>query len=794
MLTKFYQHILALVFAINEINEDPHILPNVTLGSRIYDSYYDMRMTYRTTLDLLFKSQRFVPNYKCDTQEKLIAVIGGLGSETSYHMADILSLYKFPQLTYGSFALEDMDARKFPSFYRMVPNENQQYMGVVQLLLHFRWMWIGLLAVNDENGEHFVQSMESLLSQNQICLAFTTRVDKQFFWNDLGDLYGLAYNTYQPFADNRSSTLLFYGESMALVTFNTYLFWGDAGYIENPAFRRVWIMTAQIDFVLSGQQKGLDLQFFQGAISFTIHTKEVRGFQKFLQLMKPDWSKKDYFLQYFWEQAFNCEACTGEEKLESLPEPFFEMHMSGHSYGIYNAVYAVAHALHALHLSRFSHTAKAGGKRFEIQDAQPCQLHPFLQGISFNNSAGETVFFNDKMEMGAGFDITNLVTFANKSLLHVKVGQVNPRAGKGKEFTINEDMIVWQAGFNQELPLSLCNDVCPPGSRKKKKEREKFCCYDCIPCPKGKISDQKDMNDCIKCPEDHYPTKNQDGCVFKVITFLSSEEPLGISLASVAISFSLITVLMLGIFIKHRHTPLVKANNRDVTYVLLLSLLFCFLSSLLFLGLPRKESCFLRQSAFGIIFSVAVSCVLAKTVTVVVAFMATKPGSNMRKWVGKRLAYSIIILCSFLQVTICTVWLKISPPFPDFDMQSLTREIVVECNEGSAIMFYTVLAYMGFLSLISLIVAFLARKLPDSFNEAKFITFSMLIFCSVWLSFVPTYLSTKGKYMVAVEIFSILASGAGLLLCIFCPKCYIILLRPDLNRKQEIIRKKNCRI
>nr|XP_056719705.1 vomeronasal type-2 receptor 26-like [Euleptes europaea] len=727
IVTKFYQHILALVFAINEINENPEILPNVTLGSHIYDSYYDVKMTYRITLDLLFKSQRFVPNYKCGTRKNLIAVIGGLGSETSFRIADIISLYKIPQLTYGSFAPEEMDARKLPSFYRMVPNEDHQCMGIVQLLLHFRWTWVGLLAVDDESGEHFVEVMETLLSQNEICLAFIERVDKQFFWNTLDDVNVFASSAYKAFADCNSKILIFYGESMALITFITYLFLGDTGHRENAAFRRVWIMTAQIDFVLSGHQKPWDLQFFQGAISFTIDTNEVQGFSNFLQQMKPDWKKGDGFLWDFWDQAFDCtvpnpldplkddEACTGEEKLESLPEPFFEMHMSGHSYSIYNAVYAIAHALHAFHSPRFSHRAMAGGKSFECQDVQP-----------------------------------------------------------------------WQA-----LPLSVCNDFCPQGYRKKKKEGEKFCCYECAPCPEGKISNRKDMDDCIKCPEDHYPTKNQDGCVSKVLVFLSLEEPLGISLASVALLFSLATVLMLQIFIKHRHTPLVKANNRDITYALLFSILLCFLSSLLFLGQPRKETCFLRQSTFGIVFSVAVSCVLAKTITVVVAFMATKPGSSMRKWVGKRLANSIVSSCSLIQAAICTVWLGICPPFPDVDKHSLTTEIVAECNEGSATMFYIALGYLGFLSLISLIVAFLARKLPDSFNEAKFITFSMLIFCSVWLSFVPTYLSTKGKYMVAVEIFSILASSVGLLVCIFFPKCYIIVLRPGLNTKEEIIRRKN---
>ncbi|KAM8972564.1 vomeronasal type-2 receptor 26-like [Pelodytes ibericus] len=338
-----------------------------------------------------------------------------------------------------------------------------------------------------------------------------------------------------------------------------------------------------------------------------------------------------------------------------------------------------------------------------------------------------------------------------------------------------------------QVPVSVCTESCPAGFRKMLRRDMPVCCFQCVPCPLGEILNWTDSTDCVKCPLDKWPNAQRDRCLPKNREFLSFEEPLGAALAAMSILSSVIPVSIGGLFIRYKNTPIVRANNFSLSCLLLMSMSLCFLCSLSFIGYPQSKKCLLQQVAFGMVFTICVSCILAKTIMVVFAFLATKPGSSFKRLARPLASYIVISISTFLQFILCISWISLAPPYPEDNIETHPGLIITECNEGTPIAFWCMLGYLGLLAAISFIVAFTARRLPDSFNEAKFITFSMLAFLSVWLSYIPASLSAHGKYTVAMEVFAILSSSWAIVICMFAPKCFVLLFRPHTNSREHLM-------
>ncbi|XP_030050928.1 vomeronasal type-2 receptor 116-like [Microcaecilia unicolor] len=682
------------------------------------------------------------------------------------------------QISYISGNPVMSDTVKCPYFYRTVPSELHLCVGIVKLLKHFGWNWVGVIAANDENSMRAVQILREGIEQSGGCIEFIETIQESS-----SIMIQNVTNIYNTIITSSAKVIILYCNRDVTDFIRYTPIWQIPG--------KVWITTAEWLFVFPSINDNKKNTF-----AFTVGKRTIPSFHKFVREVNPSMFPNESFIEMWWKDLCNNKcpksiqrSCSSDETSDYILH--CDIVILGSSYNVYNAVYGLAHALHNMITSGSRNSSLLSGESEKILDFSPWKLHHYLKKLRFNNVLGEEMFFDENGDLVIGYDIISTVILPVGTRSNDIVGSYNPYAPPEKSFTINEKTIVWEDLFSQAPPQSRCNPSCLLGFRKLTREGKSICCYDCIRCSEGEISNQTDMDTCITCPEDQWPNQKRDACIPKVITFLSYEEPLGITLTFIIIFLFLITAVILGIFIYYQDTPIVKANNRDLSYILLISLMLCFLCSLIFIGHPEKVTCILRQTVFGITFSISLSSVLAKTITVVMAFQATKPGNKLRNWMGSRFSNSIVLSCSLLQALLCLIWLCTAPPFPYLNMRSETGTILIECNEGSIVAFYCVLGYLGFLAGSSFIIAFIARNLPDSFNEAKYITFSMLVFCSVWISFIPTYLSTKGKYVVAVETFAILASSSGLLGCIFLPKCYIILLRPERNSRKFLTKNWN---
>ncbi|XP_078524846.1 extracellular calcium-sensing receptor-like [Lissotriton helveticus] len=781
-----------MIFALEEINNNADLLPNITLGFGIYDSCRALRRVLEGTTWMLTGQEETIANYRCKEKPPLVGVVGDSGSTRSMLMAQVLGLYRIPQVSYFSTNPLLSDRNQFPSFFRTIPSDDFQSRGLAQMVMYFGWTWVGLLAEDSDYGQQGIQIIKQELMAAGACVAFSeniilSRADRN------------AFHISQVIRDSTATAIVVFCSDTDMVIIVDEM-------VRQNVTGKVFIASENWSTsALLSVKKYSDI--LTGTIGFAIHSGEMPGFDQHLRNVNPSKYADDVFIREFWEDSFGCvwsdhlnhlgsrvsniKLCTGHENLSNLPT-LFNATYQGIAYSTYMAVYAIATALQDLVSCKNDGSPFSPRNCADLVDFEPWQVLHYVKNVVVKTKAGDTLNFDKSGNPHAQYDVVNWQMDADGTIAFVKVGSYDSAAPLGETLIIKESAIHWAPGYTQ-VPDSICSPSCLSGFRKVTRRGEPVCCFQCVPCAAGEISNQTDSTECIKCPLSLWPNQKQNLCIAKSVEFLTFEDILGSMLSVAGIFLSLIPLSILGVFIHFRNTPVVKANNRSLSYLLLLSLFLCFLCSLVFIGYPTPVKCFLRQAAFGITFALCVSCILAKTIMVVIAFSASTPNSSLKKLTDNKLSYLALCVGTLIQILLCVCWLFLSPPFSEHNIHSELGKIIIECNEGSPFAFWCMLGYLGLLALISFIVAFLARKLPDSFNEAQFITFSMLAFLSIWFSFIPAYLSTKGKYTVAMEVFAIQSSTLTMLLCIFFPKCYIILIRPDLNTKGHLMGRKATR-
>uniref|UniRef100_A0A8C5FAI9 Extracellular calcium-sensing receptor-like n=1 Tax=Gadus morhua TaxID=8049 RepID=A0A8C5FAI9_GADMO len=773
-----------MAFAVNEINRNPKLLPNISLGYHLHNSCGNLGISLRAALSMTSgRGEPFQLNENCNGNPPVLGIVGDTSSTRTIAISSIVSLYRVPMVSYFATCSCLSDRRLFPSFFRTIPSDAFQVRAILQILRRFNWTWFGLLISDDDYGLHAARSFQSGLTQSGGgCLAYLEVLPWGRDENELQRIVGIMKKStsrvvivFSPQSDMLKLMQEVVRQNVTGLQWIASEAWTTAIVLQTPSY----------------------MPFLAGTLGIAIRRGEIPGLREYLLQIRPDIdtlsSQENNLVKQFWEHVFQCKfvtpdmefegetqerLCTGNESLRNIKTEFLDLSNLRSEYNVYKAVYALAHALHDILQCVPGSGPFQGQSCASLQGLEPWQLVYQLQRVNFTTNFGDTVSFDESGDALPIYDVINWMWHSDGSTEVKNVGEVNELASKIDNLNLDEDKIFWN--FEpKKPPKSVCSESCPPGTRMARKKGEPVCCFDCIACSEGEISNKK---------EEFWSNHQRDHCVPKSMEFLSYIEPLGISLTTASLSGTLLCTIVFGIFTYHRTTPVVRANNSELSFLILLSLKLCFLCSLLFIGHPRLSTCQLRQAAFGISFVLCVSCILVKTMVVLAVFKASKPGGGgSLKWFGTMQQRGTVVFLTLIQAAICTTWLMSSSPTPHKNTQYYKDKIIVECVIGSTVGFGVLLGYIGLLAILSFLLAFLARNLPDNFNEAKFITFSMLVFCAVWIAFIPAYINSPGKYADAVEVFAILASSFGLLLALFGPKCYIIILKPEKNTKKALM-------
>ncbi|XP_047449699.1 extracellular calcium-sensing receptor-like [Mugil cephalus] len=765
----------SMIFAIEEINNNTELLPRVRLGYEMHDSCGSVPVAMHAAFQL---SNGLDPVFNtggnCSQSGKVMAIVGESGSTPSISMSRVIGSFNIPQVSHFATCACLSDKKQYPSFFRTIPSDQFQADALAKLVKHFGWTWIGAVRSDSDYGNNFMASFLEAAHKEGICVEYSVSF----------------YRTNPRSKIQRVAEVIRRSTALVVVAVaargDMRLLLEELSLEASPP--RQWI-GGEAWITDRGMVR---FSFCAGAIGFGIQKSVIPGLRDFLLDLSPSEVVASPLLTQFWEEAFNCRlgksatadesVCDGTEDLQRLLSAYTDTSQLRITNMVYKAVYAIAHAIHNAVCKEINGTTQCD----KLTKLEAKQVLTELRKVRFSQN-GYDVSFDANGDPVAVYELINWQKSETGIIELVAVGHYDASLPVGQEFRINKNL-TWVDGGTQ-VPVSVCSNSCPPGTRKVLQKGKPICCYDCIPCPEGEISNTTDSLVCFPCPEEFWPNAERDACFPKPVEFLSFEDVLGIILAAFSVGGACLTIITAVVFFHHRMSPIVRANNSELSFLLLLSLTLCFLCSLTFIGAPSDWSCMLRHTAFGITFVLCISCVLGKTIVVLMAFKATLPGSNVMKWFGPPQQRMTVVSFTFIQVLICTIWLVVSPPFPIKNLTTYKEKIILECALGSVIGFWAVLGYIGLLAVFCFVLAVLARKLPDNFNEAKFITFSMLIFCAVWITFIPAYVSSPGKFTVAVEIFAILASSFGLILCIFAPKCFIILFKPEKNTKKHLMNK-----
>ena len=770
---------LAMIYAVDKINNDTNILPNKTIGYEIENTCQSIPTTMRFAIQIVSK---YRPNSVCRSpedccrdknnyqpkHERISAVIGPAASWISIPVARLLGLYGIPQISYASTSRILGDKTRYKSFLRTVPSDDFQAQAMAEFVRNFKWNYVFLIASDDDYGKMGAAAFKVSAKNLNVCIA-----------NDVFIAFNSQNSDQQ--IEAALSKLKIAVRAKVVIVFS-YLEQGERLLKQAEQMKingRTWVTSDGWNSINSELSKlNVSKTMLKGLFSFSIRSKQVKEFDQFTRSLSFRDIENNTWFHQLLEKSLHCSSapknivrshpmamapCNLDAKL-----PLDHEIATDFVANVIDAVYVVAHAMHNI----YNCTPRAQCPNTTLP-ISPETLLEFATAVDFQGVDHNRVNFDKNGERASSdYVIRNLqLSKGGSQIQYVDVGYWS-KEGPDKSFSVNDSLIQWNSG---KKPVSTCFRKCQPGEQVV---GESECCWNCQKCDKGKVSFSPGSIRCTACNETHYANNNKTRCLLRTVAYLKFTDPGGIAIGTMSCFDILLVTAVAVVFIRKRQTAVIVDSSPHLLVLFFMTLYSSFIVTIIpVASKPSNTSCTTTSVMLLLIFFFYAAFFLAKT----------KSSTQLLKSVVSRfinmceshLQFAEIGVLLFLQAILIIAWQATSPSVAHFQNQDNLR--LLECLEAFAATQLIATAYPIVILALATFIAFRERHLPDNFNEAKLRSFSTLALCIVLVAFIPTYYYVVRNNRIFVVAFTLFVAAFACMGCMFVPKLYIMYFRPETN-------------
>lgn len=759
---------LVMKYAVEEINGKQDLLPGVKLGYKIYDTCRHSSIVVKPTISFLTEKTSNALSVKCnytDYETSISAVIGPFTSEMVSVIGKLLGFFLMPQISYGATSDKFSDNLLYPSFFRTVPSDKWQVDAMVHLMNRFNWSWVAVIGSEEEYGQRGVQQFSKVAENMSVCVAY----------QGLIPVYTDPKPAVQTIINNIKTTqvkvvIVFALAEQAAIFFEQVIKNNLTG---------VWIASSS--WVIHNKLVSLpNIKDIGTVIGFTDNLDTLDLLTNYTEALFTKMSQErknvSYPVQHSGYPDNPCPQCwylspanltlVNDRGVKSL------------GFAVYSAVYSVAQALHKL--LECNSTSCKGGTEPKIY---PWKLLEVLRNTSVNIS-GTILEFNEYGNPNVGYNLVEWI-WNSSEVSFKEVGSYYQN-----QLSINESLFEWYTN-DSTVPLSTCSAECADGQVRRVKGFHS-CCYDCIDCLPGTYQANKEDIQCTTCPDRTWSDLRSTNCTPPIFDVLAWDTPDALKIILAVLALLLCQVSVSVVFLIHRGTPLVKASGGVLTFLALLSLMGACLSLLLFLGQPGDVVCNLQLPLITIFQTAALSIILSISLQIfIVTEFPKKVAPHLHTLRGPG-SWLFVLICCSVQAGLCGWFVQEEPSLSEYvaKLEINFKRAFLSCPVSSdklAVM----QGFNGAMALVSFMSTFMAIKPHHQYNLARDITFSTLIYCVIWVIFIPVYtglttnILTVSKSKSTVHVYFTLAGNLGLVVAYYFPKCYMLFKNPDSNTPEH---------